>query len=178
MANGSRLKADVKGQRGDAPESGVRRMMELMKGNGCFCCGNENAAGMHLPFRRFPDGSIEIDFLAEKRYEGWSDILHGGIVSLLFDELLGRISYEAGLDGMTARMEVRYRRPVRIGERLVFRAEVARQVKGVLEVQLTARRAGEGPDGGPVAEGTGKVLIKGRRGAVRMDGAARPASQT
>lgn len=153
-------------------------MVELIKGEGCFCCGRENAVGMRLPFRRLPDGSIEIDFLAEKRYEGWSDILHGGIVSLLFDELLGRISYEAGLDGMTARMGVRYRRPVRIGERLVFRAEIAREAKGVLEVRLAARRAGEGPDGGPVAEGTGKVLIKGRRGGIRMEEAAKPRSQT
>lgn len=144
--------------------------MELVKNRECFCCGTKNPDGLHLKHQVLDGGTIRIEFLAEPRYQGWANLLHGGVYSLIFDELLGRIAYEMGFDGMTARMEVRYRQPVAIGESVIFLGELDRHIKNILEVKLTARKG----DGTLAAEGTGRVLIKGVRGAGTLAAGATP----
>jgi len=44
-------------------------------------------------------------------YEGPPTCLHGGMVALLFDEILGNANLVAGRPGMTGTLTVRYRRP-------------------------------------------------------------------
>lgn len=146
--------------------------MALVKNQECFCCGPKNPYGLHLKHQVLSGGAIRIEFVAAPRYQGWANILHGGVYSLIFDELLGRISYEMGYDGMTARMEVRYRHPVMIGETIIFLAELDKHIKNLLEVKLTARKG----DGTLVAEGTGRVLIKGARAPHTLAAGATPSS--
>lgn len=44
-------------------------------------------------------------------YEGPPDHVHGGVLSMLLDQILGNIPSLVGLPGMTASLEVTYRRP-------------------------------------------------------------------
>jgi acyl-coenzyme A thioesterase PaaI-like protein len=57
-------------------------------------------------------------------YEGPPSYLHGGMSALFMDQLLGAAAGAAGLWGMTARLELDYRRPVPLETRLVMRAAV------------------------------------------------------
>src|SRR3712207_7129843 len=50
--------------------------------------------------------------------------VHGGMSSLLMDQLLGSAAIAAGLWGMTVRLEVDYRRPVPLSTPLTMRAQV------------------------------------------------------
>lgn len=131
---------------------------ELIKGTGCFCCGRDNAQGLHLEGWVVEGQTIRYDFLAEARFQGWEGILHGGVLPLVFDEMLGWLSYRLGHRAMTARLEVRLRRPVAIGERLRLTGTLAQQRRALLEVALSAVR----PDGTLVADGVGTLLILGR----------------
>lgn len=75
--------------------------------------------------------------------------------SLIFDEMMGWLSRYLGHDAMTARLEVRYCQPVPLGSRLSFSAVLQRQIKGLLDIHLTAQLE----DNSVVAEASGRVMI-------------------
>ena len=91
--------------------------------NFCFGCGEANSAGMHLPFSR-DDVQRRVfgAFGLSERYQGAPGIAHGGIVALVLDEALSKVSKFCGVSAVTAELSVEYLRPVRIGEQLLVEA--------------------------------------------------------
>jgi acyl-coenzyme A thioesterase PaaI-like protein len=57
-------------------------------------------------------------------YEGPPGFLHGGMSGLLMDQVLGAAAIAAGRWGMTARLELDYRRPVPLERPLLLRGRV------------------------------------------------------
>lgn len=133
--------------------------MNLEKDRRCFVCGEENPHSLKVKVRSDGERRVTAEFVARSRYRGWADYLHGGVLSLLFDELLGWISVYSGYDAMTARLEVRYRKPVPLGSKLTFTGELEKEGKGVLDVRTFAYFE----DGSVAAEGKGRMMILGRR---------------
>ena len=82
----------------------------------CFVCGLENPVGLHLHF--YDNGVDEAitHFTIAPNHQGYPGIAHGGIVAAILDEIGGRAIMIG--DPMrffsTAKMEVRYRHPVRV----------------------------------------------------------------
>ncbi|MGY1736291.1 PaaI family thioesterase [Geodermatophilus sp. SYSU D00684] len=76
-----------------------------------------------LRLREEPGGVVgEVSFgLA---YEGPPGFLHGGMSGLVMDQVLGAATIRAGLWGMTARLELDYRRPVPLDTPVVCRGRV------------------------------------------------------
>ena len=129
--------------------------LRLVKDRRCFVCGVENPHGLKVKVVFDGVDRVEAEFIAEDRYLGWSDYLHGGILTLIFDEMLGWLSRYMGHDAMTARLEVRYRKPVPLGSRLTFNGVLEREIKGLLDIKLEAKL----DDGSVVAEGKGRMMI-------------------
>ncbi|MCZ2838294.1 PaaI family thioesterase [Modestobacter sp. VKM Ac-2985] len=73
---------------------------------------------------RREDGGVVSEVTLGLAYEGPPSYVHGGISALLMDQLLGSAAISAGLWGMTARLELDYRRPVPLETALVLRATV------------------------------------------------------
>jgi acyl-coenzyme A thioesterase PaaI-like protein len=71
---------------------------------------------------RQADGGVVAEATLGLAYEGPPSYLHGGMSGLFMDQLLGAAAIGAGLWGMTARLELDYRRPVPLQTPLVFRA--------------------------------------------------------
>lgn len=59
-------------------------------------------------------------------YEGPPGCVHGGYIAAAFDELLGAAQSMSGIQGMTARLEVSYRKPTPLGEPLTLEGWVDR----------------------------------------------------
>jgi acyl-coenzyme A thioesterase PaaI-like protein len=57
-------------------------------------------------------------------YEGGPGLVHGGILSLLFDHAMGQALFVAGHSAMTVSLEVRYRAPTPLGAPLAVHARV------------------------------------------------------
>jgi acyl-coenzyme A thioesterase PaaI-like protein len=57
-------------------------------------------------------------------YEGGPGLVHGGILSLIFDHLMGQAVFSAGYSAMTVSLEVRYRAPTPLEVPLAMSAEV------------------------------------------------------
>jgi acyl-coenzyme A thioesterase PaaI-like protein len=70
------------------------------------------------------EGGVVAEALLGPAYEGPPGYVHGGVSSLLMDQLLGSAAIAAGLWGMTVHLEVDYRRPVPLSTPLTMRAQV------------------------------------------------------
>ena len=129
--------------------------LQLEKDKRCFVCGVENPYSLKVKVEQVGTDQVKAEFVADDRYRGWSNYLHGGIFSLVFDEMLGWLSRYMGHDAMTARLEVRYRKPVPLGSKLTFSGALEREVKGILDIKLCANLE----DGSVAAEGKGRMMI-------------------
>ncbi len=132
--------------------------MKLIKDNSCFVCGDVNPNGLRLDIQRDGDWGVKTEFIAHDRFRGWSHYLHGGVIGLIFDELLGWNALYLGYDAVTARMEVRYRKPIPLGSRVTFHGTLDKQSKRVLELKTHAYLE----DGSLAAEGRGTMMIISR----------------
>jgi acyl-coenzyme A thioesterase PaaI-like protein len=90
----------------------------------CWGCG-DNPTGLHLP-QPAAEGLTEYEafFHFDKRHQGGPGIAHGGLVSAVLDEAVGLLATWYAFPTVTARIFVRYRRPVPINTELQVRARV------------------------------------------------------
>jgi acyl-coenzyme A thioesterase PaaI-like protein len=91
----------------------------------CFGCGDRNAEGLQIPFEI--DGwKVRGRFTPRKSHQGFPGVAHGGIAAAAMDEAMGWAMYAAGAWAMTVRMQVRYRKPLPLGEEVIVLAETTR----------------------------------------------------
>lgn len=90
----------------------------------CFGCG-DNPGGLRLPLPAAP-GLTEYDAFVtfDERHQGGPGIAHGGIVSAALDEAAGLLATWHSFPSVTARLFVRYRRPVPINTELLIAARL------------------------------------------------------
>jgi uncharacterized protein (TIGR00369 family) len=85
----------------------------------CFVCGVENLRGLHLSFYEVKPGEICADITVPETYQGYPGVVHGGIVAAMLDEVSGRVFMGDPPRFMfTAKLSVRYRKPVPTGQPL------------------------------------------------------------
>jgi uncharacterized protein (TIGR00369 family) len=86
----------------------------------CFVCGLQNPFGLKLKFYQTGTDEVTTTCVLGEEYQGYPGVVHGGIVASMLDELAGRA--HMGIDPprfmYTARISVRYRRHVPVGEKL------------------------------------------------------------
>jgi acyl-coenzyme A thioesterase PaaI-like protein len=88
--------------------------------------------------------------------QGYRGIAHGGIVMMLLDEGMAHACRFAGQKAMTASVDVRFRKPVPLGELLTVRGRVKEQRKNVLFLEAAIEL-----DGVSLATADGKFLSLG-----------------
>ena len=98
-------------------------MKEVTKYAGCFVCGDHNDHGLKIKF--FFDGDqVNARVTAERAYEGYRNIYHGGILSTVLDEVMIKAILAEGIFAVTAELTVKFKEPVQIGDNLTFRGRV------------------------------------------------------
>jgi uncharacterized protein (TIGR00369 family) len=83
----------------------------------CFACGTLNEHGLHLDLH-LERGRSWVELALDDRFQGWDEIAHGGILSTILDEVMAWALVDHDLWGVTARLNVDFRRPVPIGRRI------------------------------------------------------------
>ncbi len=92
----------------------------------CFVCGVENQFGLKLKFYETEPGQVRAETVVPAHFQGYPGVVHGGIVAAMLDEVSGR----AILDGdpprfmVTAKLDVRYRKPVPVGKLIVLEGKI------------------------------------------------------
>ncbi|GAB4257630.1 MAG: PaaI family thioesterase [Deferrisomatales bacterium] len=87
--------------------------MELTWGDECFVCGSGNAEGLRLAFVVDEEQrAIETVWVPRPAHQGYRGIVHGGLVTTVLDEAMGKLSAALGMPAVTAELTVRFRKPV------------------------------------------------------------------
>lgn len=109
----------------------------------CFVCGLQNDKGLHISFFDDGDKRVIARLTAGQEYQGYPGVLHGGIVSALLDEAIGRVLVQRDLWAMTAELKVRFLKPVPLGQPLTIVGELVRLRSRTLEGRGEIRLADE-----------------------------------
>ena len=87
--------------------------------NRCFGCGAANEAGMKLPFE------LDLDehrtrgrFVLGPNYAGGAGFAHGGIIAVILDEAMSKLSKLTGERAVTAEMSIEYRKLVPVDQEI------------------------------------------------------------
>jgi uncharacterized protein (TIGR00369 family) len=120
----------------------------------CFACGLENPIGLKMAFYQDAEGRVVAEFTPGDEHQGYPGVVHGGIVTAMLDETLGRVAIAAERWMVTGRINIRFRQPIPVGETLTIVGEVVTWKKRVLEARGEIRLA----DGQVGAEATGTFL--------------------
>ncbi|MEX2246468.1 MAG: PaaI family thioesterase [Dehalococcoidia bacterium] len=131
------------------------------RGRMCYACGERNERGFHMSFSR--EGERTVCTYTPCQYQqGFPGRLHGGVVATMIDEAMGWAVYHARAWGATARLNVRYRKPVPLDGTLRIEAWVVRDRHRLMELRAEVRDA----SGEVLAEGEGTFMkLDGRTGS-------------
>jgi uncharacterized protein (TIGR00369 family) len=127
----------------------------VRRDHGCFGCGDQNPCGLRLRFETTGPGAVAARFTPRTQDEGFFGVVHGGIVTALLDEAMAWAAFAADAWAMTARIDVRFRTPVRVGAEVVVAGTVVQTRGRLIETVGEVRAAA---DGALLAEATGSFV--------------------
>src|SRR5437016_11419396 len=107
-----------------------------------------------MRFERVGDESV-CEFDVPGRYQSWQGMIHGGVVALMLDEAVGWAGWHAGHPGLTGKLEVRYRQPLGVGERVRVVGKVDRIRRSLVYASSYVERLS---DGVRIAEATAPLM--------------------
>jgi uncharacterized protein (TIGR00369 family) len=123
----------------------------------CLVCGLKNPFGLHTSFFELDNGELLAIFKPKEEHQSYPGRLHGGIISTILDEAIGRaimIQSESDIWGVTVDLQIRFKKPVPLHEELRVLGRItknsSRFFEGTGELLLQ--------DGTVAAEGHGKYL--------------------
>lgn len=93
---------------------------------GCIVCGSDNDHGWHLQFQKACDGSVTAEFQGGSTYQGYPDMLHGGVVAALLDGAMTNCLFTHQIVAVTAELMIRYLTPVRTEHPVFVRAWIVK----------------------------------------------------
>ena len=122
----------------------------------CMVCGVENACGLHARFLELDSGELMGVFDPREEHQGYPGRMHGGILTAIVDEAIGRAIAvgDPGAWGVTVELSMRFRRPVPLDRPIRVLARITedngRIFQGVGEIVLD--------DGTVAVTGWGKYM--------------------
>ncbi|UCZ56082.1 UbiX family flavin prenyltransferase [Desulfurispirillum indicum] len=82
---------------------------------GCFACGQHNTVGLQLQFEvDAQELQSQAGLRLSKAFASYDGIIHGGILSTVLDEAMGKIPASLGHPMVTCDLQVKFLRPLRV----------------------------------------------------------------
>ena len=123
----------------------------------CLVCGLKNSLGLKARFYELENKELVGIFKPMEEHQGYPGRLHGGVISAVLDETIGRailINYEEDVWFVTVEFDVRFKKPVPLDREVKVRARLTKETSRIYE--------GTGgillENGGVAAEGYGKYM--------------------
>jgi len=120
----------------------------------CFGCGRDNPIGLKLSFQ-WDGKTARAEFTPTKFYQGWSGVVHGGIITCILDEAMIYAALFEGMNCVTAKMQVKLGRPASINEPLVITSSVTKKTRKLVETKAAVASK----DGTLIAESTATQFV-------------------
>lgn len=150
-SDGSRGPA-VEGSAAGASEANVRPAILSyedfrIRPHNCFACGELNEIGLHLKLNLEPE-RCWTELVMPRRFEGWEEIIHGGILCTIMDEVMAWALVVHDNWGVTARLSIDFRQPVMVGQTVRAEGWITEAKR---RIQLTAGRIVDAESGRELA---------------------------
>lgn len=96
----------------------------------CFACGARNPIGLHMQVRYLDEGAAaEAQLALPREFQGWQEVIHGGILATLLDEIMMHAIWHFAGPGVTLGLEIQFRQPLAPGELVLVRGSLT-ETKG------------------------------------------------
>lgn len=128
--------------------------LKLQDDGRCFVCGKNNTTGLKLSFNRKQDYA-ETEFIPSKEFQGYSGIIHGGIISAILDEAMIHASMSEGDTPVTAEIKIRFKNSLKVDEEATVSASVKKRGGRLIEAGAEMRRKS---DDALIAEAQAKLM--------------------
>jgi acyl-coenzyme A thioesterase PaaI-like protein len=109
----------------------------------CFACGKDNPIGLKIDFS-FDGEFCSGEFTGQEHHVGWQSTIHGGIVYSALDDVTANVVYLQGRKAHTAKCEIRYRKPLQVGETILLKGWVEKEKGCLVILKGEARRKSDG----------------------------------
>ena len=103
----------------------IKNPYARLDGYNCFGCSPDNPFGLKMQFREEGEYLFS-EWDPAKNYEGWLNVVHGGIQATMMDEIASWVVFvKAGTAGVTRSMDIKYKKPVHVTEgKITIRAKL------------------------------------------------------
>jgi len=128
--------------------------MKLEDDGYCFACGKNNPEGLRVNWT-VEGKTTKAEFIPSKKFQGFKNIVHGGIIASLLDEAMGRLAWKVYGDCVSAEIKVRFINPAKINEKLLIVGEIVNSSKRIIYARSEIKKE----DGTKIATATGKILF-------------------
>lgn len=107
-----------------------------LEGYNCFGCSPDNPCGVRMEFYEDGDEIVSI-WHPRPDFQGWLNTLHGGIQSVLLDEICAWVVIrKLNTSGVTSRMETRYRKAISTEDNyLLLKAHIVNHRHNLVEIK-------------------------------------------
>ncbi len=122
--------------------------------NFCFACSPRNPIGLKLAPEMTED-TCRVVFTPQPEHQGWVGFMHGGLISTILDEVMAQWLWRRNKPAVTAEMNIRFLKPVPIGEQVTAAAECSEE-RGRI-VKMTAELVLK--DGNIAAKAAAKFFV-------------------
>ena len=138
----------------------------------CFGCSPRNPVGLRLRLQRLPNGDYAAETTFSPDYASYPGIVHGGIVNVLLDEVMGdTLALIHGMLAFSVTLRSKMLLPLRVGEPYLTVARITGQGNGVLHTE--AEITGSGDELHVMATGTFRpIRSEQARSLMELDDAA------
>ncbi|MGD8757298.1 MAG: PaaI family thioesterase [Deltaproteobacteria bacterium] len=118
-----------------------RSQQQLSDDKYCFACGTLNPVGLHMEVSYLEDKAVS-KLSVRREFQGWHDIVHGGMVATILDEIMAHAVMHYVGKGVTTSLQITYRNPLPVGEEIRAVGYVVERKSRIAVARGEIRRAG------------------------------------
>jgi acyl-coenzyme A thioesterase PaaI-like protein len=119
----------------------------------CLCCGEKNPLGFKMKFH-YEGKKLLSEAIIPKEYQGFTNVVHGGVLGTLLDEVMVNLYWLKGEKAVTAEYQVRLKAPCPVNQKVFLSAWHVETKRNILLTEAEAKLE----DGTVVAEATAKCM--------------------
>lgn len=101
----------------------------------CIICRNNGTGYPNLLFTVDDKGIIKADFQCKQVFQGYPGLMHGGIISTIMDAAMTNCLFAKRVAGVTARLSIKFHKPVRTDGMGTVRAWILKESKQLYELK-------------------------------------------
>ena len=118
--------------------------LELEDDQMCYVCGSKNQGGLKLHFEQPEKGVLKSTVIFAKKHQGFKNIVHGGMIAMVLDEMMVNLAWKEGIPAMTDELNVRLKKAAKIGQKIHLEGHLERGEGKVIYARSEAKNeAGE-----------------------------------